>query len=200
MVAHATVSGLMSGAPPRGIRHAIARAREGDASARNALAREHLSEIGRFVACHLGDPQEVEDVVQETFLLAFGQLDRLREPEKFRFWLKGIALMRVRQLIRKRKMRRLLGFDSKEDMASLLAVADPGLPADQRAELARLDEVLCTLPSEQRIAWSLRYVEGHKLVEAAEIAGCSLATIKRRITAADARVRAKVDIEEGIDG
>lgn len=199
LVAHATFTRLM----PEGEIHRgddlVARARAGDAAARDALAREHISEIGRFVAYHLGDPQEVEDVVQETFLHAFRQLDRLREPAKFRFWLKGIALMRVRQLIRKNRLRRLLGLEPGGDQASLLALADQGLPADQRAELAKLDEVLRALPPEQRFAWTLRYVEGHKLMEAAGIAGCSLATVKRRILAADARVRAVVEIEEDTD-
>jgi RNA polymerase sigma-70 factor (ECF subfamily) len=37
------------------------------------------------------------------------------------------------------------------------------------------------MPSDERIAWTLRYVERHQLEGVAELAGCSLATAKRRI-------------------
>ena len=42
------------------------------------------------------------------------------------------------------------------------------------------------MPADQRIAFSLRYIEGMSLHEVAEAAGCSLATIKRRLTRAQA--------------
>ena len=51
-------------------------------------------------------------------------------------------------------------------------------------------------PSDQRIAWSLRYVEGYALGEVASACGCSLATAKRKIAAAQHKVRALVTIEE----
>jgi RNA polymerase sigma-70 factor (ECF subfamily) len=41
--------------------------------------------------------------------------------------------------------------------------------------------LLQTLAVDDRIAWTLRFVEGHDLKAAADLVGCSLATIKRRI-------------------
>ena len=46
---------------------------------------------------------------------------------------------------------------------------------------------------DQRLAWSLRYVEGEKLEQVAEHCGCSLATAKRRISAAHARIQAELE-------
>jgi RNA polymerase sigma-70 factor (ECF subfamily) len=54
-------------------------------------------------------------------------------------------------------------------------------------------QLLEALPIEQRLAWSLRYVEGEKLEAVAEQCGCSLATAKRRISAAHARMQAEFD-------
>ena len=50
--------------------------------------------------------------------------------------------------------------------------------------LAQVYALLQTLPADDRIAWTLRYVERHHLEVVAEIAGCSLATAKRRIARA----------------
>jgi hypothetical protein len=48
--------------------------------------------------------------------------------------------------------------------------------------------VLDGMPANQRIAWSLRHIEGEPLENVASLAGCSLATAKRRIAAAAAHI------------
>jgi len=93
-----------------------------------------------------------------------------------------------------------LGFVSVDAMATLESVASSEASPETRAELARLDEVLTQLGHEERMAWILRYVEGFKLEEVAELSKCSLTTVKRRIGRADARVRAHVALDEVNDG
>lgn len=68
-----------------------------------------------------------------------------------------------------------------------------------RAELALLDALLQRMRSAQRIAWMLRRVDGYQLEEVAEACDVSLATAKRWISAADALVRAHVDLKEADD-
>jgi RNA polymerase sigma-70 factor (ECF subfamily) len=70
----------------------------------------------------------------------------------------------------------------------LLALAMPGLGPDDLTELARLDTTLARLPAEARLAWTLRHVEGWALEEIADGLGVSLATAKRRLSAADEEV------------
>ena len=48
---------------------------------------------------------------------------------------------------------------------------------------------LAALPLELRTAWLLRHVMGCAVEETAEACGCSLATVKRRISAADEQIR-----------
>jgi len=52
------------------------------------------------------------------------------------------------------------------------------------SEIKRLYEVLESLPTPERLAWSLRYLEGEPLDVVAAACGCSLATAKRRVSAA----------------
>ena len=45
--------------------------------------------------------------------------------------------------------------------------------------------ILDTMPADERIAFSLRFIDGMELTEAATACGCSLATIKRRLAKAE---------------
>jgi len=57
---------------------------------------------------------------------------------------------------------------------------------------ALVDRVLSTISANVRIAWMLRHVEGLELAEVASACGCSLATVKRRIAAAETAIRAHI--------
>jgi RNA polymerase sigma-70 factor (ECF subfamily) len=89
---------------------------------------------------------------------------------------------------------RALGLDRGPRDAGLANLAAPATPPDTRETLRRLDGVLATLPAAQRVAWMLRNVEGQSLPEVASACACSLATAKRRIAAADERLRTELDI------
>jgi RNA polymerase sigma-70 factor (ECF subfamily) len=143
----------------------------------------------------LRSQMEAEDVTQETFAIALEQLGKLREPESLRSWLAQIALSRVRRRFRRKRVLGALGLDRSmpEDLERLAA---PGLSGEMRAELAALDRVLTALPAEQRIAWTLRHVEGEPLEDVARACDCSVATAKRRIAAAEARVKLHVRLSE----
>ena len=69
----------------------VTRAKAGDRAAFEELVRR----TGRLVFAKLyletGDPHRSEDLVQETYLLAFRSLQQLTEPKSFRPWLLGIA-------------------------------------------------------------------------------------------------------------
>jgi RNA polymerase sigma-70 factor (ECF subfamily) len=170
----------------------VARALDGDRWGREMLYRRHASWLLAMTTRLLANRSEAEEVVQDTFVTAFEQLPALREPPAFRAWLGQIAISLVRRRIRRRRLARLCGLDRGADDATLEALAAPGLGPDQVTELAIVDRVLGGLPAALRIAWGLRHVEGLELTEVAALCGCSLATTKRRIAAAEALVKQHV--------
>jgi RNA polymerase sigma-70 factor (ECF subfamily) len=174
----------------------VARALDGDRWSREMIYRRHASSLLGMTIRLISNRDEAEEIVQDTFVTGFEQLATLREPAALRAWLGQIAVRQVHARIRRRKMLRLIGLDRGTDDATLASLAAPDLPPDQRTDLALLDRVLGSLRAPIRIAWMLRRVEGLELTEVAEMAGCSLATAKRRIADADAVVRQHVAIPE----
>ncbi|HJL20484.1 MAG TPA: RNA polymerase sigma factor [Sandaracinaceae bacterium LLY-WYZ-13_1] len=172
----------------------VARVRDGDRWAEDALYRRHARPVASVVARLLGTRQDVEDVVHDAFLSAFEQIDRLRDPDKFGRWLMRIAVTQVRRSLRRKRLRRALGLLPSGDDLALERLASTRAGPDVQAELAVVDGILRRLPADQRIAWMLRYVEGHRLEDVAELCGCSLATAKRRI----ARARSTMDQVIGV--
>ena len=170
----------------------VARAIEGDRWGREMLYRRHATYLLAIAARLLGNRNEGEEVVQDTFVTAFEQLSTLREPAALRGWLAQIAVSQVRRRMRRGRLMRVLGLDRGADDATLAALASPGTNPDQRAELALVDRAMRGMPSNVRIAWMLRMVEGLELAEVASACGCSLATAKRRIAAADSVVRTHI--------
>jgi RNA polymerase sigma-70 factor (ECF subfamily) len=176
----------------------VARALEGDRWSREVIYRRHAPSLLGMTIRLLSNRDEAEEVVQDTFVTGFSQLNTLREPAALRAWLGQIAVRMVHARVRRRRFLRVLGLDRGADDATLAALSAPDMPADQRTDLALLDKVLAGLRAPIRIAWMLRRVEGLELTEVASMTGCSLATVKRRIAEAEAVVRKHVDMAEEV--
>jgi len=166
----------------------VRRARGGEAWAHEMIYRRHVRVVAATAQRLLRAPADVDDVVQETFLIAFEQIDRLLDADVLRGWLVAIAVSRVHRRFRWRRVVALLGGD--DPTARLEEQASSEASPEQRAELALLDRALARLPQKLRTAWILRNVVGCQLDEVAAACECSLATVKRRITDAEATVRA----------
>jgi RNA polymerase sigma-70 factor (ECF subfamily) len=145
--------------------------------------REHAGFVATVVYRLVGRDDEVDDIVQDVFVVAIRGLGKLRDAAAVRPWLASVAVRVTRRRLRMRKLRRFCGLEDAPEYETLQA---PGATPEESALLARIYEVLDRLPVDQRLAWCLRYVHGYRLGFVAEACGCSLATAKRRIAAAHA--------------
>jgi RNA polymerase sigma-70 factor, ECF subfamily len=137
----------------------------------------------------LGRHDEVDDVVQDVFLAAVRGLKNLREPQAIKGWLATVTVRVARHRLRMRWVWRLCGVSSPEPYEELAAT---GATPEDRATISRLFTALDELPPAERLAWSLRHLEGERLEQVAVQCGCSLATAKRRIAAAHAAIEKAV--------
>lgn len=142
------------------------------------------AQVNRLVWRVLGADDEHDDLVQQVFVALLAGLPRLRDPAALRGWVAAVTINTVRSEIRRRRVRRLLfGHDPR---ALDLAEAPPA-SAEDRELLRRTYAALDRLPADERIAFALRFIDEQPLAEIAIACRCSLATIKRRISAAQAR-------------
>ena len=171
----------------------VERARGGDGWAEEMIYRRHVAVVASTARRLLRDPSEAADVVQETFLIAFEKLGTLSEPAALRGWLARIAVSRVHRRWRWRRLK-LWGAAAEEE--SLLEVAAPGLSPSERAELAMIDDRLQEMPTKLRVPWVLRHVVGYSLDEVATACECSLASVKRYLSRAEAEIASAIaDVE-----
>jgi RNA polymerase sigma-70 factor (ECF subfamily) len=155
-----------------------------------ALFKRYAPYVARIGMRLLGRESDVDDLIQEVFLAAFKQREQLRDPSATKNWLATIAVRTARRQLRRRRMRQFVGLDTG---GPALELHDPSLSPEKRALLGRVYEILDAMGVERRLAWTMRFVEGEKLEQVAERCGCSLATAKRRIAAAQALLQAEMD-------
>lgn len=143
-----TESDVASGAPETdaaAFARLVERAREGDEDAFAAIYRARVPDVTRYVASILRDPDRVEDVVSQTFVLAWRDIPRLRQPDRFEAWLFRIAHNQAMSDLRRRPTAPLEAAPEPADEsrdASPAALVEAGADADAvRHALVRLSEV-----------------------------------------------------------
>lgn len=155
-----------------------------------ALFKRFAPYVARIGLRLLGRESDVDDLIQEVFFAAFRQKDQLRDLGAAKNWLATIAVRTARRQLRRRRLRQFVGLDAGGPAFEL---RDQGPSPEKRALLSRIYELLDAMPVDQRLAWTLRYVEGEKLEQVAEKCGCSLATAKRRISAAHTLLQSEMN-------
>lgn len=160
-------------------------AQKADEAAFRELYHRHARYIAGVAYRLMGNDAEIDDVVQETFVDAADGIANLKEPRALRAWLVAIAVRRVRKLLGRRRRRRMFGFAFAE------VAAKTSDPAD-RSRVDELYEALDQIPTDLRLPWTLHRIEQMSLPETAAACGVSLATVKRRIAEAEARVERRI--------
>lgn len=147
----------------------IARWRAGDETAATALVHRHAGPLSRFVAAQGGGQHdEVEEVVQDTFVRAFTSLDGFRGESSLRTWLFTIARNVVRDRVRSARARRP-HVEIEEKHAVLEHDALDGAVADEAEE--RVLEAVQRLSPMQRSVFTLRVADGLSYKEIATALG-----------------------------
>ena len=157
---------------------------KGDTQALGVLYRKHAPFAINLAARIEGSSRDIEDIVHDAFLRAFERLNDLSDRAAFRSWLGAIVVHAVRSRMRRGRLMSLLGMGKSSEPVDLDAIASSDASPHTRAQIAQIYALPRTLPTDDRIAWTLRAVEGHDLDTVARLTQCSLATVKRRITRA----------------
>ena len=127
--------------------------------------------IRRIVIGH----DDAEDVLQETCIKILGNIDTLKEESKLSSWMYSIATRESLNMLR----RQTRVFQSIDDLRpALTSKLEAETPMDHEATEVLFQKALLTLPTQQRIAFNLRYYDELSYEEIARITGKNINTLK----------------------
>lgn len=169
----------------------LARALAGDNAAFGDLLRRHQGAALRVAAVIAGSTDEAADIVQEAFVKAHRGLGSFRGDGSVRSWLLRVVANGAKNHVRGRHRRRQL-----EDRHFRLAVRSgesAEVAAERRLEHERVLDALGRLGRRDREVLGCRFLAGLSEVEAAEVLGVPVGTVKSRTSRALDRLKRELE-------
>jgi RNA polymerase sigma factor (sigma-70 family) len=167
-------------------RELVDQVRGGDDEAFRALVERHQAALLRLAGRFLDRREDAEDVVQETFIAAHGQMDRFRGEASVATWLGRIAIYRAMRLSRRRKRA------PEQEYEPAMQSAEEGDPAEALA----VREAVGRLPEKLRLPVVLRFWEGLSGKEIAATLGWPQNTVWTRLYRGLERVKRELQGDE----
>jgi RNA polymerase sigma-70 factor, ECF subfamily len=174
-------------------------AKNGDIGAFEELVKRYDRNVFRIAQHITQNREDAEDVVQDAFLKAYGNLNQFQEQSKFYTWLVRIAVNEALMKLRRRRPERMVSLDEdvKTDEDSIpREVADWSPNPEQQYNQAELKQILSKtingLPPSFRTVFVLRDVEGLSTEETAEALNLSIPAVKSRLLRARLQLRERL--------
>jgi RNA polymerase sigma-70 factor (ECF subfamily) len=151
-----------------------------------------MDAVYRLSFAILGDEADARDAAQDTFVAAWRQIGRLRDPDRFDAWLQRIAVNAARMTHRARRRRGVREMPSTRIAAvdRLRATSSP-----VEADAATLDSAMRRLSVEQRSILVLHHLDGQPVDALAAILEIPIGTVKSRLHTARHALQAAIDAE-----
>ena len=129
-------------------------------------------QIRRMVLSH----EDANDLLQNTFIKAWSNLNYFRGDAKLSTWLYRIALNESLNFLNKQRAQNQLSIDDAEAVALNKLESDPYFDGDQTQLL--FEKAIQTLPEKQRMVFNLKYFQEMKYEEISDILGTSVGALK----------------------
>lgn len=179
----------------------IEKFQNGDVTCFDLLVKRYKDQLMNFVFRFLGNIQEAEDVVQDTFLRVYRNRHAYKRVAKFSTWIYTIAGNLAKTELRKRKRRKLfsltdLGFEEKEfELESPDLNPEASVHSSMQEEIIQ-DEIQKLSPKFKQVIL-LRDVQGLSYEEIADIINTPLGTVKSRVNRA--RLKLQEELKKALD-
>ncbi len=173
---------------------AIRKAQANDLSGLRGLVELHQHESIRLVTLIVRDHQLAEDVVSDSFLIAFERISQFDQNRPFFPWFRRIlvnnSLKRVKRRKRFLSLNNFIGEESTETdiLKHITSLPDPSDIVEEADRKAMVIEAINSLSVKQRTVIVLRYYFGLSESEIAETLGIPRGTVKSRTAAGIGRL------------
>lgn len=162
----------------------VRRAQKGDLKAYEQLVQRHERKAYGLAFSLMGNREDAEDMLQESFFQAFQALQKFRGESSFQTWFYRILINRCRSEKRKKTWRRWFTREEKEEKMIEEQVWVEETPRDQASlsELSkRIGEAVEALPPGQRLVFTMKALQGMKVSDIAEVLYLRPGTVKAHL-------------------
>jgi RNA polymerase sigma-70 factor (ECF subfamily) len=170
----------------------IRRVKEGETALFEIVMRRYNQRLYRIIRSILGTDSDVEDVLQEVYLRAYGHLDQFEGRSTFATWLTKIAvyeaMARARRGRRFQRLDEAIGDDESRVVELRSTLPDPEQNAAQHELRCLIEEAVDRLPDSFREVFVMREIEQMNQAETAECLGIKEGTVKTRLHRARGRI------------
>jgi RNA polymerase sigma-70 factor (ECF subfamily) len=170
--------------------------KSGDRAEYARLVETYYELIYRLAYKMLNDPQEAEDILQETFLKAYRHIDGFDGRSSLSTWLYRIATNEALMSLRRKKLDTVSmdeTLDTMEGEVEPVQIVDwcclPEAELMSAEAQARLNQATEKLPATLRVVFVLRDIQGLSTREVAEVLSLSETAVKTRLSRARLRLR-----------
>lgn len=170
------------------------KARDGSRWAFDQLIDRYQGDIHRMIYYRIRTRLDAEDLTQDVFIRAYRSISRLREPERFRGWLYTIAVNRVNDYLRKKRVRSI--FQSTDEGPDILPEADQLRERPEALEQVlkedfwrQVGRIAKKLSKMEREVFMLRFMDGLNINEIAQVLRKSESTVKTHLYRALAKFK-----------
>jgi len=167
---------------------------DGRERAFNELMQRYSRRIINYIYRIIGDRDRAEDLLQDTFVRVYRNIDRFDQSRKFSTWLYTIATNLAKNELRNTGRNPLLYFQNfffRKDDQQMFESADKASRPDDQLYRKQLNDLVAKavekLPQRHKLVFTLRETEGKSYEEIAEILGCNIGTVKSRLNRARTR-------------
>ena len=151
--------------------------------------------------------QDAKDVVQDCYMKAFSQLDKLNDPSRFEQWLSSMVRNACYDLFRSSAYAKTNVFSDMSaenedgdvielEPIDMHSTYQPEVSLDEKTKKEIVFDILAKLPDDQRAAIVCMYYEDMKISDIAKEMQCSENTIKSRLNYARKKIAEEVELYE----
>jgi len=173
----------------------INKAKKGDTEAFRQIVEANSRNVFALAFRLVGNEHEADDVVQETFLRAWRQLERFDGRSALSTWLFRIASNCAYDLLRTRTRQKRGETDSDAERMEAVAENQPGpeRQAYSRQVRQQIQAELEGLTQQERTAFVLRHLQDFSIKEISEVLGTGVNTTKQAVFRAVRKLRAALE-------
>jgi RNA polymerase sigma-70 factor, ECF subfamily len=162
------------------------------------LLERRIQVLYKIAYSYFKDQQIASDALQDSVLLAFRSIDKLKDKEKFDAWITTILVNRCREILRKNKGVKY------EELNDNIVILNNSFWKTNECDYSKIDtkldmlNLINKLDEKHREAIRLKYIGDYTLKEIAAVLDIPLGTVKSRLSTGIEKLRELMEVENHV--